>query len=280
MTQSLSELRGGSIGTNAQGTAQHRTPTEDNPADYSNLHGQLWMGDHQSSGQLLLTKYVAATRTVEGFPLSCHGISISSPNIGCQREPVFRVEPGARDAEGCEIFQFHSSDDSMLPWPPTPIREAEKTMNISSLIFQVKLERRRTYAAIDPKLFTPDEKHRFRGIWIGEFSSLYRFEFFLLHQPVEGKLEAIKITGDVLIPRGEYSFTVEDLSSSQSRWQARARWRVPLFGVRIAAANLELVNEDEFKLWVDNIFSGFTLTLKRISWGHSPLRASLKATTV
>ena len=120
-----------------------------------------------------------------------------------------------------------------------------------------------------------------------------------MHQPVEGKLEAIKITGDVFIPRGEYAFTVEDLSPGQSRWLARARYRVPLFGVRmlsliatfrfnlltvsagIAAANLELVNEDEFKLWVDNIFSGLhTLKLKRISWGHSPLRATLKATTV
>jgi hypothetical protein len=143
---------------------------EDNPADYSILHGQLWMGDHQSSGQLLLTKYVAATRTVEGFPLSCHGISTSSPNIGCQREPVFRVEPGVRDADGGGIFRFHSSDDSMLPWPPTAIRKAEQTRNISSQIFQVKLERRRTYAAIDPKLFTPDEKHPFRGIWIGMLS--------------------------------------------------------------------------------------------------------------
>ncbi|GAB1313650.1 hypothetical protein MFIFM68171_03860 [Madurella fahalii] len=250
---------------------------------YSVFHGKLWMGDQQPYGQLLITKYVAPTRTVEGFPLSSHGISISNPNIGCQQDPIFRVRPGSGHANSGEIFRFLSSDDSILPWPPTAIRQAERTMKVSSQIFQVQLpvEGRHTYSALDPRLFSPNKEHCFRGIWIGEYTTLRGFEFFLLHQPIRRKLEAIKITGDVFIPRGEYAFTVDDCSPGQSRWVARARWRVPPFGVRITTARLDLVNEDELKLTADNMFSSlYTLTLKRISWSHTALGVTLESPTM
>ena len=73
----------------------------DTPAVYGLLHGKLWMGDHQPNGQFLLTKYVAPTRIIEGFPLNCYGISTSSPNIGCCGKPVFRVNPRASDVQTC-----------------------------------------------------------------------------------------------------------------------------------------------------------------------------------
>lgn len=40
-------------------------------------------------------------------------------------------------------------------------------------------------------------------------------EFILFHQPTETRLEAIKITGDHYVPRGEYTFIVDDLSDTR-----------------------------------------------------------------
>jgi hypothetical protein len=99
-----------------------------------------------------------------------------------------------------------------------------------------------TYATLDPKLYTPTPSKPWRGIWVGDYSG-HGCEFLLMHQPEDkvpfdersvvqredesvaefeqrkndegvyrGSLEAIKLTGDPNIPRGEHTFVVDDLS--------------------------------------------------------------------
>jgi len=113
-----------------------------------------------------------------------------------------------------------------------------------------------TYSTLDPKLYTPTEDKPYRGIWVGDFSG-HGCEFLLLHQPDDkepfdeskvtqkddetaedfvirkkeeriyrGSLEAIKLTGDPNVPRGEFSWISDDISSTGYVRTAReARFR-------------------------------------------------------
>ncbi|KAK6538658.1 hypothetical protein TWF694_010235 [Orbilia ellipsospora] len=74
-------------------------------------------------------------------------------------------------------------------------------------------ERVETFAELDEVLWTPTEEYPYRGIWIGNSSPP---EFHLFHQPDTSsprkRLEVIKLTGDPDVPRGEYTWIVDDLS--------------------------------------------------------------------
>lgn len=70
-----------------------------------------------------------------------------------------------------------------------------------------------TFWKIDPELLYPTQEYPWRGIWMADIGS-HGVEFLLLLQPSKNRLEGVKLTGGVSIPRGEYRFIVEDTSNT------------------------------------------------------------------
>lgn len=126
---------------------------------------------------------------------------------------------------------------SMSVWPPFTLKATDRTRNTSTNHFSghyvpgstipssdlFRLKRfpsfevltsplvTETFSRISLELLTPTLEFPWRGIWLADYST-HGPEFLLFHQPVKSRLEAIKLTGDVCVPRGEYSFIVENLN--------------------------------------------------------------------
>jgi len=127
-----------------------------------------------------------------------------------------------------------------------------------------------TYSTLDPSLYTPTKEKPWRGIWVGDYSG-HGCEFLLLHQPEvpgeedegpleredgetdeefearflrervhRGRLEAIKLTGDPNVPRGENTFIADDLGPRGFVGVAREE---PFEGARIVKSRGHIAAE-------------------------------------
>ena len=98
-----------------------------------------------------------------------------------------------------------------------------------------------TFSTLDPDIYTPTKEKPYQGIWVGDYSA-HGCEFLLVlqkdvHEALQeelrdttvtngdgasevddkddfgqrGRLEGIKLTGDMNVPRGQYSWIAEDI---------------------------------------------------------------------
>lgn len=186
-------------------------------------------------------------RTANGFPYG--GVwpppSISAPHRVAgfalrDEDPVPHPgdRPSCRDAVSDRAFRIRQWIE-MAGTPLVPGVPAGRT--VPGMMEMI------TYATLDPALYTPTEYRPFRGIWVGDYSG-HGCEFLLMHQPDgdvqdvtdeeldlvrgqnetedewqqrrrdarvhRGKLEAVKLTGDPNVPRGELTFIAEDLGEA------------------------------------------------------------------
>ncbi|KAJ5103242.1 hypothetical protein N7532_003771 [Penicillium argentinense] len=101
-----------------------------------------------------------------------------------------------------------------------------------------------TYSTLDPSVYTPTRTKPYQGIWVGDYSA-HGCEFLLITQgdPLtdeevdntsgviqRGSLDAIKLTGDPNVPRGEITFQSPDIGPNGL---IRVETEEPFAGCRI-----------------------------------------------
>ncbi|KAI0882352.1 uncharacterized protein GGS22DRAFT_170744 [Annulohypoxylon maeteangense] len=178
------------------------------------------MGNEFPHGYVWPPPAIPARHRVTGQPAGVHPLATS---INYTRSTSAMWQPHNRSEASDQIFRIRQW---MEMGPPTlGVHFAEEVV---------------TYSTLDPVLYTPTAERPWRGIWVGDYSG-HGCEFLLINQPdyddgdndplaqleseteeefqerflhervYRGRLEAIKLTGDANVPRGEYTFVADDL---------------------------------------------------------------------
>jgi hypothetical protein len=100
-----------------------------------------------------------------------------------------------------------------------------------------------TFSRLDEELLTPTPEFTWRGIWITNFA--YGDEFSLFIQDRPSRIEAVKLTGNASVPRGEYVFLVDNLDTrldADDLPEYVGRLDLPVVQVRFQQADTNFVN--------------------------------------
>jgi hypothetical protein len=157
------------------------------------LYGKLWMGDHPFAGQLLVVRLHPESASTKGYSLETtwHGsvLTMHRPaRVVDSNKSLYLCKATVRRGD-TEIFQ---EEDNLRPnTASSRLRRApnEESFPPSSLLYNYSQEANpflakhfgqdrftlqsdsvsHTYFAVEPILFTPDENHKYRGVWVCEY---------------------------------------------------------------------------------------------------------------
>jgi hypothetical protein len=183
--------------------------------------------DHSMFSNFLLTKPVEPRQNMQLWPPPTIPARERVRNVSQEAFVGTGHKPQKRSEVSNQTFRIRS-------WMEMVAGSALPGLHLGEEVY--------TYATLDPKLYTPTEEKPFRGIWVGDYSG-HGCEFLLMNQPdnqepfdeatviqgdyetveewearkkeeriYRGSIEAIKLTGDPNVPRGEYTFIADDIS--------------------------------------------------------------------
>ena len=179
-----------------------------------------------------------------------------SLKLANQPSPISAVEPGSLASHFVSAQGGGSSGNAMRRNRASPAPAC------------IKLgEEVATYTTLDPAQYTPTPTKPFRGIFVGDYGG-HGCEFVWIHQPDDdtppptverregepdadyaarqreaavyrGRLEAVKLTGDANVPRGEHTFVVDDLGEAGF---VREETKDPFTGARVVRSKGHIAN--------------------------------------
>jgi hypothetical protein len=199
----------------------------------------LVLKDHDPSSQVAASQQWMPERRM---PMSAESQSLFNSLILCPKDTA---SSNAHNANVWPPPLIPTND--RIERDTLPLRLPERASEVSEVGFRIRRwahfrlgfqagmasdnEAIFSYATLDPSLYTPTKEKPYQGIWVGDYSA-HGCEFLLLFQQdpspsdsdsedsevdtsgdtvQRGSLEAVKLTGDPNVPRGEYSFLAEDI---------------------------------------------------------------------
>ncbi|KAK0609440.1 hypothetical protein B0T14DRAFT_343471 [Immersiella caudata] len=222
----------------------------------SSLYNRLWMSNSAPPGQVLVAQLDPATdstkllsleakslRSYLGFGPSPDGtVDGARPLLACRAEPQLGAEVLCipRGREGGLLHHLGRDEGGLGLGSVLTNHREENDLEDSAVLhrnfgrsqFRIVSPGQESgstsgdvYFSVEPELYTPDNQHPFRGVWIWELEA-GKFEFLLLHQESEHRLELIKLTGVTPVPNGSTSIVARDIrtvkrcsSESDDEWK-------------------------------------------------------------
>ncbi|KAK4166987.1 heterokaryon incompatibility protein-domain-containing protein [Cladorrhinum sp. PSN259] len=280
------------------------------------LYNKIWMSNSAAPGQVLIAQLNPSTDSTKLFPLEVmslrsiisHGpppdgkVDGERPLFGCRGQlrlddelldiPHGRegsvLERLDRDGRGLGVGSVlvdhqDADDEKANPLLHSYFGREQFRVTAASPSPNSVMKPEDVYFGVDARLYTPDGHHPFRGVWMWELA-MGEFEFLLLHQESESRIELIKLTGAEPVPNGVTSIIAEDIrnvrrqssdSDEEWKWNEVPIVRARLQGSESAAGEiffldveLALVSDKEMVVLLPEAYGNPALQLKRAELSH------------
>jgi hypothetical protein len=211
------------------------------------LYNKIWMSNSAPPGQVLVAQLDPSTDSTNLFPLEVlslrsivrHGpppdgkVDGERPLSGCRGRPrlgdeLLSVPHGRagdvlerldRDSDGLAVGSVlidHQDAGDDKAKSVLHSNFGREQFRVASARPGSVINTEDKYFNVDPRLYKPDAQHPFRGVWMWELE-MGKFEFLLLHQESESRIELIKLTGAEPMRNGVTSITAEGIQNIKRR---------------------------------------------------------------
>jgi hypothetical protein len=147
------------------------------------------------------TSAVVSTTLLRAVPIAAEA---QTPNVALW-PPPHTLPPTVDRARNASLEPFRSASPTAASTTLFHLRH-QLRFHATHEMSQVE-----TFSTLSPSWYTPTPEAPLRGVWVGDYS-LHGPELVLFLQEGGGAgVRALKLSGDINVPRGECTFAVDDL---------------------------------------------------------------------